>query len=246
MFDFFSRKIYLVDLLKGFVDIHNHILPGIDDGAKTIEQSLDLIKGFAEFGVKNFVCTPHIMHNYYENTPASIAASYDKLKLALAHENMEDTILDRAAEHMIDDNFEDLLARKDIMPLKKYHLLVEMSFLQAPINFDRAIQKITSAGYFPILAHPERYGFLRGNFRRYESLKRKNILFQVNLLSLAGYYGDDKKSMAYKLIEKDLVEFLASDVHNADQLNAIKETTIPKRYAKKLNPLVNKTIETFW
>ena len=172
MFSFFHRKRYLVDQLNGFVDIHNHILPGIDDGAKTVEESIALIRAFSEFGVNNFVCTPHIMHNYYENTPETIQASFKLLKKEMANQGILDVSVDIAAEHMIDDNFEQILAQAQVMPLRKYHLLVEMSFLQPPINFDLAIQKILSQNYFPILAHPERYMFFHDNFESYRALKQ--------------------------------------------------------------------------
>lgn len=246
MFSFFQKKQFLVDQLNGFVDIHNHILPGVDDGAKNVSDSISIIKGFSEFGVTNFICTPHIMHNYYDNTPKTIKKAYKKLMIEIDEGKLDFISLDFAAEHMIDDNFEDLLHDKQVLSLKKYHLLIEMSFLQAPINFTRAVKKVTSSGYFPILAHPERYAFLHGNFGRYHTYKKENILFQVNLLSLAGYYGADVKNIALKLIDKGLVDFLASDIHNIDQLNFVKECNLSRKVISKINPIIRNTIETFW
>ncbi|UJH67037.1 tyrosine-protein phosphatase [Allomuricauda sp. SCSIO 65647] len=246
MFSFFQKKHFLVDYLEGFVDIHNHILPGIDDGAKTTDDSLALIKGFGEFGITDFVCTPHIMHNYYENTLETIKDSFITLKKEMAEKGITDVSIDFAAEHMIDDNFEEILKKKQVLPLRNYHLLIEMSFLQAPINFHRAVKKITSAGYYPILAHPERYAFLYGNFQKYEAFKRESIFFQVNLLSLAGYYGGNVKNMAIKLLDKGMIDFLGSDVHHKDQLKFLKDSTISHRILKKIQPVIANTIDNFF
>ena len=146
---------------------------------------------------------------------------------------------------MIDDNFEEILAHDQIMPLRKYHLLVEMSFLQPPINFDLAIKKVLLKNYFPVLAHPERYLFFHENFQMYGALKKQNILFQVNLLSLAGYYGNQVKTTAIKLLNKGLADYLGSDVHNISQLEVIKEATLSDTLLKKINVLIVNTIEQF-
>ncbi|MBO0323551.1 histidinol phosphatase [Muricauda sp. CAU 1633] len=246
MLNFFSKKEYLIDHLGGLVDIHNHILPGIDDGAKKVDDSIALIKGFGEFGVTRFVCTPHIMHNYYPNTPKTIQESFEKLRNALHSEGMDGVSLDKAAEHMIDDNFEQLLHNNQTMPLRKYHLLVEMSFLQPPINMNTALDKIISKGFFPVLAHPERYLFLSSTSNRLKSYKEKGVLFQANLLSLAEYYGSDVKAKAVKLMENDLIDFVGSDVHNMQQLKSLKEATITKKTSKMLYSIVNNTIEQFY
>ncbi|MEM9001477.1 MAG: CpsB/CapC family capsule biosynthesis tyrosine phosphatase [Bacteroidota bacterium] len=245
MFSFFEKKKFLVDYLGGFVDIHNHILPGIDDGAKTVHDSIALIKGFSEIGITNFICTPHIMHNYYNNTPKTIKKSYKTLKQALKKENIGDIKVDYAAEHMIDDNFEFILEKGEVLPIGGQNLLIEMSFLQPSINFDVSIQKITSKGYFPILAHPERYFFFHNDFQVYQKLKKQNILFQINLLSLTGYYGSEIKNIAIKLLDKGLIDFLGSDMHNISQLKAIKDAKLPVNLLEKINTVIVHTIEHF-
>ncbi|MEM1340037.1 MAG: CpsB/CapC family capsule biosynthesis tyrosine phosphatase [Bacteroidota bacterium] len=246
MLSFFQKKRYLIDLLNGFVDIHNHILPGIDDGAKTVEESLALIRGFSDFGINNFVCTPHIMHNYYNNTPETIQASFSLLKKEMANQGLHDVSIDMAAEHMIDDNFEHILSQDRIMPLRKYHMLIEMSFLQPSINFNQAIRQIISKNYFPILAHPERYMFLQNNLPKYRSYKEKGILFQLNLLSLGDYYSKRVTATAGMLLENDLIDFVGTDVHTMRQLDSLKNTAISNRTVKKLYPLINGTIEQFY
>lgn len=246
MLSFFEKKKFLVDYLDDFVDIHNHILPGIDDGAKTVEQSVELIKNFSEFGVRRFIATPHIMHNYYPNDKESITGALNQLKSALLAENLKDVSIEASAEHMIDDNFESLLENKGIMPMKANYLLVEMSYLQPPINFEEAIIKTAAKRFYPILAHPERYGFLHHRMPKYKHYKDHGILFQMNLLSLGEYYGKEVPKVATELLSEGLIDFLGSDVHNIAQLNSLKKLTVSRKTVEQLLPLISKTIETFY
>ena len=246
MFYFFQKKKFIVDSLENFIDIHNHILPGIDDGAKTVEDSMELIKGFADIGVKKFIATPHIMHNYYPNDRNTIQTAHGKVQNKLLSEGMKDISLDVAAEHMIDANFEHLLEQEKVMPLQNNFLLVEMSYLQPPLNFDEAILNIATHRYFPILAHPERYTFLHLDSSKFQKYKNKGILFQLNLLSLSEFYGKEVQKKAYKLLNNGLVDFLASDVHNIQQLNSIKEIQVAPKVLEQLVPIIEKTINEFY
>ena len=247
MFSFFQKKEYLVDHLHGLVDIHNHILPGIDDGAKTVDDSLELLKGFSEFGMTNFICTPHIMHNHYDNTPNTINKAYDKLSRELDKNGLKDTKIQCAAEHMIDDNFENILENEKTMPLQNDFLLVEMSFLQPSLNFDVSIEKIAQHRYFPILAHPERYMYYHGKYGKYPSMKTKGILFQLNLLSLTtDSYGPEVVKVADKLLEDDLIDFVGTDVHNKRQLGLLKEIKVSKKLLTRLYPVIERTIQSFY
>lgn len=246
MLQIFKKKRFLIDYLEGFVDIHNHILPGIDDGAKDVEESIALIKMFAELGVRNFIATPHIMHNYYPNNRETIGRSLDLLKNALLEKGMHDISISASAEHMIDSNFEVILEKGEVMPLKKNYLLIEMSYLQPSINFDTAVQKIASERFFPILAHPERYVYLKSGSSKYKKYKEQGLLFQLNLLSLGEYYGTEVQQKALKLIDQGLIDFLASDVHNLEQLQNLREITISRKLEESLFPLMEKTINNFY
>lgn len=246
MFHFFSRKKFLIDYLDGFVDIHNHILPGIDDGAKTVVESVDLIKAFSELGVTRFIATPHIMHNYYPNDQNTITGSLNLLKNALLAENQKDVSIKASAEHMIDDNFEILLENEGVMPMKSNYLLVEMSYLQPPINFEEAIIKTAAKRFYPVLAHPERYGFLHHRMKKYREYKEHGILFQLNLLSLGEYYGKEVPKVTFELLEEGLIDFVGSDVHNMAQLNALKNLTVSRKTVQQLLPIISNTIETFF
>jgi len=246
MFNFFGKKRFLIDSLENFVDIHNHILPGIDDGAQTLDDSLNILKGFRDLGIRNFVATPHIMQNYYPNTPATIGKSLNLLQAGLLKNNWKDISIEAAAEHMIDANFDSLLEKKEVMPLRKNYLLVEMSYLQPPLNFEEAIEKTKSHGYAPILAHPERYGFLHPQIRKYFKYKEKGMLFQMNLLSLGNYYGNAVPKMVHKLLEEGLIDFAASDLHNITQLQSLKNLTISKKTLDLMQPVIDRTIGHFY
>lgn len=246
MFNIFIKRNFLIDYLEGFVDIHNHILPGIDDGAKTLDESISLIEGFSSIGITRFVATPHIMHNYYPNDSESIHNAQAKVLDRLIEMKMTHVSLDVAAEHMIDSNFEVLLDLKKEMPLRNKYLLIEMSYLQPPINFDLAVEKITSHRYFPILAHPERYNFLSIDSPKYTKYKNSGILLQMNLLSLSDFYGKEVQKKAYKLLQEGLIDYVASDVHNLHQLQSLKEIQINTKFLKFLLPVIDRTIADFY
>ncbi len=246
MLQHFTKKRFLIDYLKNFVDMHNHILPGIDDGAKTVEDSLEMIRCFGELGVSHFIATPHIMHNFYQNNSATIGSSLDQLRAALLDNNLKHVALEAAAEHMIDDNFEQLLEKGEVMAMRKEFLLVEMSYLQSSINFNEAIQKTLAQGFYPILAHPERYVYLHRALKRYENYKKQGILFQLNLLSLGEYYSSDVRKTAHTLLQNGLIDFVATDVHNLNQLNTLKEIKISGDIIDKILPPIERTIQNFY
>ena len=246
MFHIFSKKKFLVDYLNNFVDIHNHILPGIDDGAKNVQESIDLIHGFKELGITNLVATPHIMSNLYPNTKETITSSLDLLTNALLANDLKDISIEAAAEHMIDDNFEELLEQGEVMSMRKQYLLVEMSYLQPSINFDDAIKSIMKKGFFPILAHPERYGYWHTNKANYSKYKKKGVQYQLNLLSLSDYYGPEVQRMALYLLDHGLIDYIATDIHRREQIEFLKEIKINAGVSESIIPLIHNTINIFY
>ncbi len=246
MFHIFTKKRFLADYLENFVDIHNHILPGIDDGAKTVADSLSLIQGFSELGIHRFVATPHIMHNFYDNTPTTIVNSLHELKNELLKNDLTDVSIEASAEHMIDANFENILENDEVMPLRRNYLLIEMSYLQPSLNFNDAVQQIAAKRYFPIFAHPERYMYLHNHMKSYREYKKQGIQFQLNLLSLSEFYGRDVRKTALKLVNEGLIDFVASDVHNLNQLKHLKEVAISDGLLKSILPLIERTIYEFY
>ncbi|KAA2217451.1 tyrosine-protein phosphatase [Maribacter flavus] len=245
MFSFFTKKHFLIDHLNGFVDIHNHILPGIDDGAKTVEDSLELIKGFGEFGVSDFICTPHIMENYYPNTPDTIHNSLVLLKNGLKMNDFNHVRVEAAAEHMIDAGFEGKLGDKRIMPLADSYILIEMSYLQPSLNLFDMVEKISERSLYPILAHPERYNFLHGKLKSFEEYKNKGMLLQLNILSLSGYYGKEVQKTAMLLLNHNLLDFIATDIHNPRQLKALKEMELKQQTIDLVLPIIERTTYNF-
>jgi len=245
MLSIFSKKYFLKDLLEGFVDIHNHILPGIDDGAKNTEESLKLIEGLMDLGFKQFMPTPHIMQDFYPNTYETIGDAYQKLLEDLPPRLLKEVTINPAAEYMLDNNFEMLLDTETLCPLSGKHILIEMSYFQAPINLEEIIFKLKTKGYTPILAHPERYAFYHNKPDYYRRLKTLGCYFQLNLLSLSEHYGKSVKKTAHYLIEEGLIDFVGSDVHNETHIHKISEITLKENNISKLNGIIAFTKHTF-
>ena len=203
---------------KGFVDIHSHLLAGIDDGAKNINESIDLITKMSSFGIKNFITTPHVLGDIYPNSSENILKKLKELRLELKKRNIFDVSIHAAAEYMLDEQFSKRLEEQDILTLKDNFILVEMSYFNAPYNLFEILFEIQLKGYKPILAHPERYHFYNTNFNHFYKLKRAGCLFQLNLLSLTEHYGKEVQKTSQKLLNKNLYDFVGTDTHHQNHL----------------------------
>ncbi len=245
MFHFFSKKAFLKDLLEDFVDIHSHILPGIDDGAKNTIESIDLIKGMQELGVKQFMPTPHVMQDFYPNTDETIGDAYQSLLEVLDPKMLSEITINPAAEYMLDDNFQKQLNTQELFTLKGNYLLIEMSYFQPPINLEEIIFKIKMKGYLPILAHPERYSFYHNTKEYYKKLKQLGCFFQLNLLSLSEHYGKNVEKTAHYLIEDQLIDFVATDTHNDNHIKKLSNLILNKNLVRKLPNIIENTCNTF-
>ena len=245
MFSFFQKKYFLQDQLNGFVDIHNHILPGIDDGAADVDASLQLIEGFEKVGIFCFISTPHIMNDYYPNTAGSIAKAQEHLQQHL-NSLGKNVNIKAAAEYMMDQAFLELLENEKLLTLKDNMVLVEMSYFQPPINLNEILFKLQTAQYKPILAHPERYGFFHSkSLNNYEDLKTRGCFFQLNILSLTGHYGKSIQEIAYRLLENKMIDFLGTDTHQMRHLEKLSTATVNKKQLELLLPVIEKTNQTF-
>lgn len=242
---FFLKRIFLRDLLEDFVDIHNHILPGIDDGAKNLKESIDLIKKLKELGVKQFIPTPHIMQDFYPNTDETIGNAYESLLGNLTKKLQNGITINPAAEYMLDMTFETLLEEGNLFTLKGNYVLVEMSYFQPPINLETLIFKIKTKGYMPVLAHPERYAFYHNNLDYYNKLKQLGCFFQLNLLSLSNYYGKNVETTANYLIDKKLIDFVGTDTHNAQHIEKLSNIILSKKNTEKIARAIKNTNTTF-
>jgi protein-tyrosine phosphatase len=223
-----------------YVDIHSHIIPNIDDGSKTLEESVALLEKMNDLGITNFVFTPHIMEGVWENSSAKIKDHFTLLKKHLATTELKYLSIRYSAEYMLDNNFSKLLSKKDILPIKDNYILVEMSYLNPPLNLYEQLFNIQIAGYKPILAHPERYSFLHNNFNEYTKLKEAGCKFQLNLLSLTNYYGKEVHKVALQLIKNKMIDFVGSDTHHQKHLQALNTIRNDKNYQKIILPLLEK------
>jgi protein-tyrosine phosphatase len=246
MFHIFSKKQFLKDLLEGFVDIHCHILPGIDDGAKNVQDSINLIKGLTELGVKEFIATPHIMQDFYPNNDETIGDSFQILLEAISSQNISNITINPSAEYMMDSHFEELIEKNNIFPLKTKYLLVEMSYFQPPMNLKEIIIKIKNKGYLPVLAHPERYPFYHNDKDYYKSLKQLGCFFQLNLLSLSDHYGKNIEKTAHYLINEGLIDFAGTDTHNSNHVQKLSNLVLTNKYMfNKVSSIIKNTNNTF-
>jgi tyrosine-protein phosphatase YwqE len=194
------------------VDFHSHLIPGIDDGVEDEDTAIEMLKQMESWGYKKIITTPHAYGDLYRNTPDIILPIYEKLLNRIGKEgiNIEFQV---SSEYYLDGFFQELLDKKQILPFGNNNILVETGFMQMPSNFNELIFNARIAGYNPILAHPERYIYMHFDFDKYHELHDSGLLFQVNISSLSGYYSTPIKKMAEKLIEKGLVDYLATDLH---------------------------------
>lgn len=202
------------------VDIHSHLIPSIDDGAKNIQESIILLKSLVKLGYKKVITTPHIMVDTYCNTRETIECGLKKLRDAAREENIEITI-EAAAEYYLDDGFLSHVHRNDVLSFGDSYLLFETSYIAKPLQFDEMISEIIAAGFKPVIAHPERYRYIQDMAAEYKVLKDKNIYFQVNINSFGGHYGKDAKRKAEYLSKRGMIDFLGSDVHYIKQLETL-------------------------
>ncbi len=234
MFGFFSKKkveqVRRFDLSTLGVDMHSHVLPGIDDGAQNLDESIVLVQAMMNLGIKKIIATPHIMVDYYRNTPETIGNALEILKNELQKQHI-DIEIEAAAEHLLDEGFETLLDDGNVMPMADNYLLFEMSFIDAHPNLIPLIQKMKDKGYKPILAHPERYPYF--TIENCENMKSWGCDLQMNTISLTGYYGAKTKEMAEAMVDYNLVDFISSDMHHPRHAAAL-ERSLKTNYLEKL------------
>ncbi|WP_445749453.1 tyrosine-protein phosphatase [Polaribacter sp.] len=224
MFFLKKKEIPLTEFFPiGMVDIHSHLLPGIDDGAKDIADSLALIERMASYGITRFVTTPHILGDLYPNTPAIIQEKMALVQEALTSKGWGHIHIRAAAEYMLDEQFSVLLEQGNLLTLKDNMVLVEMSYFSPPLNVYELLFQLQLKGYKPVLAHPERYFTYHKNPIEFQKLKRAGCLFQLNLLSLTENYGKPVQKTAELLLKEGMYDFVGTDTHHQQHLDALQK-----------------------
>lgn len=224
MFSFLKKKYTLTDVLpNGYTDIHNHLLPGIDDGAETVEQTSALVNSMKSLGISNCISTPHTFSGCWENTPESIKNAFT---IAQSTNENSSFIKGFASEYMLDNSLVESASSQPLLCLSDNNLLVELSYLNAPYELYDLLFDLKLKGYQIILAHPERYKYFFSDFRNFEKLKDFDLDFQLNLLSFTGYYGPDVLKMSQKLMDAGMYSFTGTDVHHSRHIKTLQTQNI--------------------
>lgn len=226
-----EKSVETLDFSAIAADMHSHLIPGIDDGAKTMEDSIALIRHLQTAGFSRLITTPHIMSDYFRNTPETIKEGLALVRKAVKEENIPVQI-DAAAEYYIDDGFIRRLEEERLMTFGDNYLLVEISYMNPPDNLKEIFFRCQVLGYKPILAHPERYPYWYNNFDEYRSIRDMGVYLQLNLNSLSGYYGPDAKRTAEKLIDNTMIDLVGTDMHHQKHAQALQKC-LSEKYLQK-------------
>lgn len=216
-------------------DVHSHLLPGLDDGVKTLDEAESIVRVFLRLGYRKLITTPHVMQDHYRNTSETILEGLDKLRGHLREKEIPMEV-DAAAEYYLDEHFfRTLESNNPLLTFGDQYLLFETNFISEPFTLNEFIFAATTRGYKPVLAHPERYMYLQDNVARIEDLANRGVLFQVTLGSLAGLYARNVQVMAGRLVDLGLVHFLGSDCHNLQHVELIERAGRSRYFEKALN-----------
>lgn len=218
----FFKKEERVSLEWLGTDMHSHLIAGIDDGAPHLDVSVQLVKGFIDLGYKKLITTPHILWEMYPNTPERIGKGLNELQQETGRQGLpiETTA---AAEYFIDEHFvQQLNEKKPLLTLKDNLVLVEISTVTAPFDFQEVLFEMQMQNYQPVIAHPERYIYLKNNKSLFDDLKNAGYFFQLNLLSLIGHYGVSVQELAEYLIKKEYYDYAGSDVHHVNHFPLLR------------------------
>lgn len=235
-----APSIPIEDLPPMLVDMHSHLLPGIDDGAQNLEESMEMIRRFADMGYKKLITTPHVMADFYKNTTEGILRKRDEVREAMAKEGI-DIELDAAAEYYLDEGLMKKLQNKEkLLTFGDNYLLFETSYMNASANLTQAVFMMQSQGYKPVLAHPERYTYWYGQFEEIEAIRDRGVHLQVNLMSFVGYYSRPAKDVADKIIDQKMASFIGTDCHRSKHQDVLDKVRRSSGYAKAMQlPLLN-------
>jgi tyrosine-protein phosphatase YwqE len=242
VFDWFKKK--KAPLVPGIVtDVHSHLLAGIDDGVKTLEQAEEIILHFQLLGYQKLITTPHVISDTYKNTPEGILQKLNELNTYLKRRHIDITV-EAAAEYYLDEQLLEKVDKERLLTFgKERYLLFETNFMTEPFNLKEFVFRATTKGYKPVLAHPERYMYLQNNLSKVEDLLNRGVLLQLNISSITGYYSKPAHVMAQKLIDQKWIHMLGSDCHHLQHVQLVDKAQYLKYYEKALSlPLLNNSL----
>ena len=231
MFNIFKKKSKSDAKLFYTTDMHSHILPGVDHGSQSVADSLEMLKAELDMGITRVICTSHVTAETFENTPETLNAAYNLLKQAVEEEGLPIELY-VSAEYRIDEYWTKQYESGNLLPMPGNRILLENSFMQELIGIDEMMFNLQVEGYFPILAHPERYRYYYDRKERYKALHSASVKFQVNLLSLAGYFGKGAREISLWLIQNNLCDMFGSDMHSVEHAEIIKDYIGSKDWSK--------------
>ncbi|MBI5370431.1 MAG: histidinol phosphatase [Sphingobacteriales bacterium] len=240
MFKWFSRSKPDPEADKAIIgllqtDMHSHLIPGIDDGAPDIETSLQLIGGLHALGYKKLITTPHIMWDMYRNTREVILERLEWVRTAVEEAGL-DIEIHAAAEYFLDDYVAKLVADNEpLLTVSGNMVLVEFSMAYPSHSLKDILFDMQMQGYQPIIAHPERYIYLEQNKAFYGELKDIGCHFQLNLLSLTGYYGKSVNELAHYLMKQNFYDLAGTDLHHFRHLEALHSPALSGPLRKLLD-----------
>jgi protein-tyrosine phosphatase len=208
---------------KLLVDIHSHLLPGIDDGAPTMDHTIGMLRKFEELGYQKLILTPHVMAGVYDNTSEIILKKLDEVR-RVSQELGLHLLLEASAEYYYDETFVKRIQTNDLLPFGGNHILFEFSFRNKPSKVEELIFQLKSAGYQPILAHFERYMYYHPSVEVARSFRERGCMIQVNLNSFTGHYGPEVKNQAVRLLKAGLIDILGSDCHRIQHLEFLQDS----------------------
>ncbi len=243
MFNWFRKK-NTNDLPPLRVDMHSHLLPGLDDGVATFDDAEQIVRRFIELGYTRIITTPHVMSDAYRNTPEGIQTRLEELRIHLEERGLEIPV-SAAAEYYLDESlFKMVETDQPLLTLGERYLLFETNFITEPFNLKEFIFLATTKGYKLVLAHPERYLYLQNNLAKVEDLLDRGVLMQMNISSITGYYSKPVQQMAFKLIDQKMIHWLGSDCHHLQHTVLIEQARRSRYFMKALAlPLLNNSLQ---
>jgi protein-tyrosine phosphatase len=248
MFSIFKKSSQPALDLSGIgTDMHAHFLPGIDDGAPDAEAGLKLVQSMMNMGLQHFIPTPHIYWDWYKNTPQTIQQAANALQQYVSEQQLTLPIQKPAAEYFLDAHLlEQVRGQEPLLTISGKKILVEFSFVSAPMSWKDDLFQLQIAGYEPILAHPERYVYLDADKRVYHTLADMGIALQVNILSFTGYYNKEAQALAQYLLKQRLISYFGTDIHHERHLQAFYQGAKPIMQAldmaQQSRPLLNRAL----